>query len=70
MLAIANARGLGAATGAAAGAGLLGVPPAALAQQVALPVVLALGLLAFMLKQGAALVDKPQLACELSVPWH
>lgn len=51
-------------------AGLLAAPPVALLQQVALPVVLAAGVLALLMRQGKQLVDKPQLAAELAVPWH
>jgi hypothetical protein len=41
-----------------------------LLQQVAVPLALAAALLVLMLKRGSLLVDKPQLAPELAVPWH
>lgn len=65
ILAVSNLRALG-----AAGAGLLAASPAALAQGVALPLLGAALVLALVMKAGKHLVDKPQLAAELAIPWH
>jgi len=69
LLAFVNLRALAAATGGA-GSMLLSVPPTALLQQAAGPLMLGLAILVIMMKQGKRLVDKPQLMPELSMPWH
>lgn len=60
ILAISNLRALG----------LLAAAPAALLGQVLVPLVLALVVVMLVMRNGKNLVDKPQLAAELSVPWH
>lgn len=69
LLAFVNLRVLAAATGGA-GSTLLSVPPTALLQQGAGPLMLGLAILVVMMQQGKWLVDKPQLMPELPMPWH
>lgn len=58
---------------AAAGGGLLAAgmqAPTALLQQVAAPLLLALAVLALVMRKGQALCDRPTLLPDAAVPWH
>lgn len=64
FLALVNLQSLGGLSG------LLGASGAALFQQVLAPILLAVVVLAIMMKKGKHCVDKPQLMREAAMPWH